>query len=360
MASRYALSLLIALPTSALLQAQVGTSLEYNGPQAISAVNTETGGEGYPWLSGDGLRMYYAGRVAPDIRILYTERMDLSSAWSTPIDPLPLESGETSGAWLSADELTIWFTTASNQVRRAQRMSTADPFGAAVTLAITGASGTLRCPSLTPNETEMILWRTNACITLQRTGQDSYSYVGPLDVLGTSNATTCRLSADGLYAYFSASYNNVQRPHRMHRASLGEAFTDLEYLSGADFDPAYKWLQPHVNDDATVLMVVRSVSLWPDNDIYETRGSTAAGIGALWADVPVIGPVPTNDMLTIRLPKTHGLVNLRLFDSLGNEVLRTRVNDNMPVDVSVLASGSYLAEIQSAGSRHVSRVVIAH
>lgn len=360
MTPRYAFPSLLALLSSASLCAQVGTPLSYNGPQDISAVNTETGGEGYPWLSGDGLRMYYAGRVAPDIRILYTERADLNSAWTTPIDPLPSESGETSGAWLSADELTIWFTTASNQVRRAERASTGSPFGAAITLTITGASGTLRCPSLTPDESEMIIWRNSANVVLQYMGPDSYAYVEPLDMLGTTNVTTCRLSADGLDAYFSATYSGVQRPHRMHRASVDDAFGDLQYLSGVDFDPAHKWLQPIVNDDATVLMVVRGVSLWPDNDIYEARGTAASGIEALWADVPVIGPVPTNDMLTIRMPESRGLVDLRLFDTLGNEVLRTRVNDHMPIDVRGLASGSYLAVIQSAGSRHVSRVVIAH
>ncbi|MCB9200609.1 MAG: PD40 domain-containing protein [Flavobacteriales bacterium] len=342
MKTRFALLFLLEILHVGNLIAQPPTAISYSGLQPITSLNQVNGGDGYPWISEDGTRMYYTRSGSPNIRIVYTERSAPGSAWSTPVDALPLETGETSGAWLANDELTIWFTTASNAVKRATRPSIGSPFDLAATLSITGASGTLRSPSITPDGQQMILWRTNGNIVLQAIGPDSFSNTGPLDVLGAVNATTCRMSPDGLVAYFSATRNGAVVPHRMNRSSLADPFGNLEYLDGNGFDPSYDWIQSHLALNEEVLLVVRGQSLWSDNDLFEGTDATGVGLDGRWKPAHRVGPSPTTGLCTLTLDQ-GGMQPVLLCDLQGRVLAKFLTDEGqLTVDLSEFPAGLYL------------------
>lgn len=358
----HAITAVVAILCANEVQPQTGSALSYSGLQPFNELNSPNGGDGYPWISADGLRLYFAQSGSPNIRILYTERSSIGAAWSSPVDPLPLETGETSGAWLSQDELTIWFTTASNAVRKATRASTSDPFAAAISLTLTGVSGTLRCPSLTPDEEHLLLWRNSSNVVLERTAPNTYAQVSPLDMQGAASAGPCRLSANGLMVYFGASYGGVTRPHRMSRASLTDEFAELEYLSGSEFASGYTWIQPILTPDESMLIVVRGVSLWPDNDLYEAQGAISAGIAEAWEPVPLLHPVPADERVAIELPAGWPSAQVRLMDVQGRIVLESAVYraEGSFLDVRALPPGRYSVVLKHAKERGAAVLVVAH
>ncbi|MEZ4757801.1 MAG: T9SS type A sorting domain-containing protein [Flavobacteriales bacterium] len=328
------------------LTAQEPTAVNYVGLEYMTALNDVNGGDGYPWLNADGTHLYYSRSTDAGIRTFYTERADASSPWSAPVDLLPLETGNTMGACLSPDELTIWFTSTSSQVRKATRTSITDPFSASSAVLLQGTSGTFNGPSLSPDGSYMTVLRFSAAIELERVAPDTYAYIGPLTMLGNPITNATRMSQDGLHLYFSASLGGVVRPHRMTRSSTSEPFGDPQYLAGTDFVSGYPWLQAHLSADEQQLMVVRGGSTWAVNELFYTNAS-ATGVEELWAPRSFLFPTPASQQVTVELPAHWPSGTLQVWDARGALALQQKLTEaTTTVPVNHLPAGPYQARLQ--------------
>lgn len=82
-------------------------TIKYNDIRPLSEVNTPDQSEAVPWISWDGLRLYYiSGNFNPVIK--YCERTDTSELFSAPVAN-PLGPVNATAVWLSREELDAYF-----------------------------------------------------------------------------------------------------------------------------------------------------------------------------------------------------------------------------------------------------------
>lgn len=97
----------------------------YKEARMLTELNDPIQSDAYPWISGDGLRVYYTR----NFKIMYAERNSLTAVFSSPVEVT--FSGEVQlellSCWLAPDEKTI-FLIANNVIYYASRRSTKEPF----------------------------------------------------------------------------------------------------------------------------------------------------------------------------------------------------------------------------------------
>ena len=210
-------------------QSQVPTAIAYSSVELLVAVNQPSAADAYVWLSADGLRLYYTKDIGAGNRLMLLTRPTVAAPFGAAVAVLPDYGADQTSGSLSADELTLWFSS-SNSIMRTTRANTAAAFNAPETLTIVGIGNYPKSPTLTPDEEQMVLHTSNGLDLLQRTGPAEYTVTGaipsqPIDV------SPAKMSHDGLRIYFSGPFGASYLPYRMSRASVSDAFSELEYLS---------------------------------------------------------------------------------------------------------------------------------
>jgi hypothetical protein len=111
------------------------TSLPFDSVRALIELNSTDSADAYPWISPDGLRLYFTKGDGVNDDIFVSTRNDLSEAFSAPL-PLDIDFMATRNisCWLSNDELEIYFTTGElgDSVMYSIRQNPSDMFPAPV------------------------------------------------------------------------------------------------------------------------------------------------------------------------------------------------------------------------------------
>ena len=118
--------------------------------RAITEVNTPNQADAYPYITNDGLRLYYTNNNTGTNDLYFTSRTHIANSF----DPPQLVEATTFqgiiSSWFTEDELEIYYSTGS-AVYHASRATTSTPFGIATQLTLTGNSGGFMSgQSLTP------------------------------------------------------------------------------------------------------------------------------------------------------------------------------------------------------------------
>ncbi|MBA4311745.1 MAG: hypothetical protein C0417_03850 [Chlorobiaceae bacterium] len=111
------------------------TSLPFDSVRAIIEINSTDSADAYPWISPDGLRLYFTKGDGINDGLFVSTRNDLSEAFSAPL-PLDIDFMATRNfsCWLSNDELELYFTTGElgDSVMYSIRQNPSDMFPAPV------------------------------------------------------------------------------------------------------------------------------------------------------------------------------------------------------------------------------------
>jgi hypothetical protein len=98
------------------IAAQTGTipgfSMPFNTVRALSEINVVNKADAYPWMSSDGLRLYYSKQTVSSLSsIYYADRPNIESNFNTPQSIIngTITSHELVSCWLTNDELNIYF-----------------------------------------------------------------------------------------------------------------------------------------------------------------------------------------------------------------------------------------------------------
>ncbi len=97
----------------------------YSNVRVLDEVNDTAVSDAYPWISGDGLRLYYSH----DFRLFQTQRTATGNRFEKPV-PVAFTGDiqiDIVSCWLTQDEKTIFFI-ANNTIYRAYRKSITEPF----------------------------------------------------------------------------------------------------------------------------------------------------------------------------------------------------------------------------------------
>lgn len=97
----------------------------YRKTRMLTELNDPLESDAYPWLSPDGLHIYYNR----NFKILYAERNSIQDSFSAPVE-IKFDGQvnlEIVSSWLSEDEKNM-FIIANNRIYYASRKSTSEPF----------------------------------------------------------------------------------------------------------------------------------------------------------------------------------------------------------------------------------------
>ena len=90
--------------------------LGYDGTRALSEINNSVAGEGYPWISADGLRLYYTSTSGEsNFMIYYSERATVESLFQAPV-PASINVVAPLSIWLSENEMEAYATTFDSNI----------------------------------------------------------------------------------------------------------------------------------------------------------------------------------------------------------------------------------------------------
>jgi len=249
------------------------------GPTEFGAVEVVTLGAGAPtsiWspaLSADGYTLYFAGANSGAVESLFrAARNDHGPSFGNVTRvPSPVPSGPVGTPWLSADGLSLYFyaTQASGTGERdlyvSSRANATAEFGIGIELTSLNSTSVDHLPWLTADELTIVyksqrLSSIGQVLTANRAAKtDAFSAPTPLASLNTGIIDISRpaLSADGLRIYFSSSRSGGHGREDIwyaERSAISGQFATPKNLDGVNTSGAET--QVTLSFDAEELMFV--------------------------------------------------------------------------------------------------------
>lgn len=328
-------------------------------PTLLETLNRPETGDSYPYLSSDGLRLYFTQGVEMDENRLYVASrpsVDQPFGKKQPVDS-SLPDGAFS-AWFSTDEKEIYFIQ-NRRLYYASRSALGAGFGPVLPVTLTGVDeGFISGPSLTPDKQELYLYYNNGkqgIYRLKKTGEHAYTVENSLDIGVPGKVGPGQLSKNGLAYYLEMETSDgVEKIYRITRKSLTAPWEKATEIEGLDITPGWGRMQPSVNGDGTLLAyVLNGSNRWQDNELATAALPKRDDEQALAASdlSPLISiqayPNPTDGRLTLALEEPVADSHFLLRDGQGRELLRQPVRDRYTtLDLSAYPAGVYFVELR--------------
>lgn len=318
----------------------------YDSVRVLSEINDPADADAYPWISGDGLRLYYTSG-ANNNQLAYTSRPNVNSLFGTPAI-LPITVSSPSSYWLSANELDVYICT-NSQLYHATRTSTGSSFGPAATISLSlpGTISSIKGASLDSAQNRLFICEFGAdkIYELSRTSATSFTYVRSLPFPTGYLPSPGQLSKDGL-TYFTGAYPTASSKGRLYQFTRASVSDSFEISSFSEIQTLNDTLvynsQPSMSDNLEWVAFVRaSQNLWESNELYiahkVSQGSYIAepALGGLR-----VYPVPANDHIVFYSPRiTEGI--LQIYNSSGQLILKQFLRSKTTIDTRQFAAGVY-------------------
>lgn len=216
-------------------------TLELKNSIEIKELNDEGEADCYPFITENGLSLYYTISGDKD-KIVYATRKSIDAPFSKP-KTVKLDGNDTDilSCWLTADELNIFYTVrksnfgANTTLMRGTRSSVADDFSAFTTIKLKGKlSGNLFGPSFTPDLEELYFYNSNdkqQILRFTKNSEDTYELDEVLPMNDDYDVSPGQLSKDGLRFYFSVKTGeDFSQMAYYQRASLKEDFSEITWM----------------------------------------------------------------------------------------------------------------------------------
>ena len=278
---RLILGILVSIPASYAISQEAIIKDEATAPASSKTqkfdspltklVNKPGVADAYPFLSGDGLRLYFTtNREGGHGRFFISTRKNTMEAFG---EAVVLSKNLTDGYFagsLTADELTLYMVK-SGKMYMSKRMSKDSEFGEPVL--IKGVADKYHYgPAISPDGNEMIVMSSlgrNKIVKIYKKVTDTeFREAGELPIPEGNSPGPGQFSKDGLSYYFS--FENGKKEvaiWRYSRRSVTDKFVDLEELP-VRINALQRNFQPTVNADASIIIHTTSQNdLWDEDDI---------------------------------------------------------------------------------------------
>jgi|GEM_PF-2673909 len=343
---------------------------EYN-IRPISEINAQGYGDAYPWISEDGLRLYYTSQDINDSNscIWSAKRTDIFSAFED-FNKLSIndETVDNLSSWLSHDELNIAFVKRKRKgaqmtsIMLSSRTNIEDSFDEPKKLIINGpVKGTLLSPSFTPDLSELILYneynKQKFLLVFKRIENNIYEFTYQINIPKKYTIKTGKLSQDGLNYYVSLEYGaSKPKVYVLTRNSIDDHFDKLVPINNKTLNnKTNRNHQPHFSNNKQFVVFTRSAeNEWKHNEIFigqiETINMEAVEIEETFTEVInldlSIYPNPSSDFVSISNPGNRD-IRAQIYDAHG-KLVQTLNSENLQeyIDVSRYQPGTYVFRIQ--------------
>ncbi len=238
----------------------------------LNELNSSGVAQSYPWLSDDGLRVYYTQGT-----LMYmASRTDTRTKFGKGFSVFPGMNQTVISGWLSPDELNIYISSQSSKLYKASRQSTRENFTSYTEIKLIDApSGSLFDASFTPDMEELLMYNNDSrerIVKFTKTAENEFRFVRELNVLSKEIPTGGQLSKDGLryYVPFKRTVegnDDYRYIYVLTRKNMHDEFNGIEQVksTGVINITAY---QPTINADETQMIFVTGTdNLWDNNDM---------------------------------------------------------------------------------------------
>jgi len=366
---------MITLIHSASISAQGRIeNAEFVLPDCRETANINVAGmaDAYPYLSADGLRLYFTtGRNGGSLgRIHLSTRASIADVFGDPVILSKNVEQEFYGATLTADEL-ILCASKSGDLYLSQRSSMQSEFG--VPVKIKGQTSEFHFgASISPDGSEImsiVSGNVTDMIRLyRRTRGGEYENAGLLPAPYQGEPGPGQFSKDGLSFYFTIKVDIMGESAiwRYSRQSVHDMFVDLEKLD-VTINAGDKNFQPTVNGDGSIIVFVKSnKNRWEDDDIVlindpvmgvkaEERfvriennqsGELEMRSKVITAAVKAY-PNPFQDRIILEVNGDgQGENTVRIFDINGRLIMQEKLaSSRMEINLSNLSGGTYMYQV---------------
>jgi hypothetical protein len=244
---------------------------QWTEPVPVTEINTENLREWTPYLSFDGLCLYFAqgrGTSGRHLRIYQACREEPSGPFTSIMEVLRA-GDDVYHPWVSPDGMRLYYIVEEGTdfvLRLSQRDSMYEPWPTGVQIPEINSLGWIESVSLTADE--LILVFSGRNIAGGQGGRDIWMASRPdtslpfgnvvnLSELNTSsNDGSASVSPDGLTVFFASDRNGLGQIFTAARPSLDAPFGSPELLSVLD-SPGSGNSQPALSSDGTALYFTR-------------------------------------------------------------------------------------------------------
>lgn len=342
---------------------QPTVTMEIDTLRALDEVNLSGSADAYPWISSDGLRLYFS--QGSDTKIFTAERKNDDESFSEPV-LLPLVNGENVDCfcpWLTVDEKTIFFIKrrSDNQrtttLYRANRTMVTVPFDTCSKITLVGdITGFLSGPSLTQDLEHLFLYNSNSSdidyiLYLNKSGDNEYTLRDTLSMPAGYTPAPGQLSVDGERFYLgieSGSTRKLAVLTRYNERGVFEHHSFLEFSDSSSKD--MRMMQPSVSGNGKhVVFVSNSSNSWDSNDLYVASDlESIALLSSSGTASSSVSLTQTKNNIALTLHSEAAVSTVELFSVSGKllKAVTSKVGDSkVSVSMQEFPSGCYLYRV---------------
>lgn len=348
----------------------------------LDELNDVDGTDAYPFLSKNGLRLYWTQSDGGD-HLVVASRSNTNEDFSSPQRlEITGDEGPKMSCWLSADELTIYYVSYEDgrKLMKASRSKVDAAFASPQEMKIVRNAeyvGFFSAPSLTQDENQLFLYSSTdeqRILQFERNGADEFVEVGVLDLEGRGEAEPGQLSNDGLS--FNMTIEGQSELLIFQRTNIDQPFEQKEVIDlGGDFH------QITYNDELMVLGFSPDNN-WGTNDLYIAQhplhqeeevveeieepvvNKEEVSLPNQFVATLEIFPNPAESYanLQFELPESSKNVQIDILDLQGKLIRTEQVNQigqqNIQLDVQDLPSGTYICRLAAEGVKAISKPLV--
>lgn len=345
----------------------VPSDIFYDSVRNISELNDPNLGDAFPWISADGLRIYYTNGNFSERRLVVASRPDTLSLFNTPVEVPGVTSVNSISHWLSEDELTIYLCNGTS-LYVSKRNTVSSPFAipAQVSLSLP-TFDYIYGPSLNSDETKLYL-SVNlqneflGIYELTNNGHNSFEHTGAINFPSGHIVHSGQLSKDGLVFFYSASVlESNDQMYMLKRTVTSETFdAGTSMKIGGISDPDFNNGQASMSAGLKWVAFIRSTGAgWNSNDLYLAHLSYPSAIGeeSGISDILSVYPNPAGDWLVVEHADERN-VKAEIYNAVGNVIGEFLLQESpSTIDLSGLSPGLYFIRIDGVDGIAVSKFV---
>lgn len=348
------------LPANNLITNTLDYSIEKNtilwdSIRDLSEINKPDTADAFPYISSDGLRIYFT-QGAASINLYFASRDDMNSPFKNiQILSSNFPTGSKS-CWLTNDELEVFFIN-HQKLYYSSRISITSSFSlpAKVNLVHDNNPNAYLGPSLTPDKSELYLYCNYEILIFIKTDVLTYTIADTLVVPPNLLGNPGQLSKSGLKYYLSLKENfDSYKLYVLDRPNISAQFENLTILDSNINSAAFNG-QPTVTSNENSLIFVRGDGIhWIENDLFiasiKYTGINLNQVSGF--EIINVFPNPCSSKIKVNFKLSgNALVNFRISDISGRTLLLLE-NDycngihHTTLNLDKIAKGIYFLNIQ--------------
>lgn len=331
----------------------------------LSEINNPLNADCFPWISGDGLRLYFVSGADTN-KLMFCSRNNINSYFNTPttIPGLNYPQQNACSYWLSSNELDLYILGGSAMTfSYSNRTTTSSSFSTPISMSLLGSNiNLLQGPSLDITQNELFLYQ---CLVgtkvYTRTSPTSFTYKMTLPFPSGYyyGIKAGQLSKDGLTYMFSGANNNgggKDQLFKMTRPSLTDSFTIGTFQQVQDINDSLRYnYQPSISNNFDCIVFVRNnYNSWQSSDLYISQKGLVTNVFRPDAEKIKISvfPNPSDKLINFKFD-TYIPTRIKLFiynyqGKLIDESIHSLTNNNnISFNSELIANGIYFYKLVS-------------